>query len=164
TGRRAVPGRGAGALRGGPGGRRAPRGRSVGRRLRARALAGARVVDLGSLTAVAAAIRQGKVSPLEVTRHCLERIARLDSRLRAFIAVNAQDALATAGRLEAEAVRGQWRGPLHGVPLAFKDLCAIGGRPASGGTRIRDYLPALTTAPRWAGSWPRGASISAGST
>ncbi len=98
------------------------------------------MVDLGSLTAVAAAIRQGKVSPLEVTRHCLERIARLDSRLRAFIAVNAQDALATAGRLEAEAVRGQWRGPLHGVPLAFKDLCAIGGRPASGGTRIRDYF------------------------
>jgi Asp-tRNA(Asn)/Glu-tRNA(Gln) amidotransferase A subunit family amidase len=80
------------------------------------------VVELTSLAAVAAAIRHGKVSPVEVTRYCLDRIARLDGRLRAFITVDADGALAAARRLEAEAARGQWRGPLHGVPLAFKDL------------------------------------------
>jgi aspartyl-tRNA(Asn)/glutamyl-tRNA(Gln) amidotransferase subunit A len=100
------------------------------------------VVELGSLAAVAAAIRAGKVSPVEVTRHCLDRIARLDGRLRAFITVDAEGAYAAAQRLEAEAARGQWRGPLHGVPLAFKDLCAIGGLPTSCGTATRDYFTA----------------------
>lgn len=100
------------------------------------------MVELGSLAAVAAAIRAGKVSPVEVTRHCLERIARLDGRLRAFITVDADGALAAARRLEAEAARGQWRGPLHGVPLAFKDLCAIGGLPTSCGTATPDYFTA----------------------
>ena len=100
------------------------------------------MVELGSLAAVAAAIRAGKVSPVEVTRHCLDRIARLDGRLRAFITVDADGALAAARRLEAEAARGQWRGPLHGVPLAFKDLCAIGGLPTSCGTATRDYFTA----------------------
>ena len=100
------------------------------------------MVELTSLAAVAAAIRHGKVSPVEVTRYCLDRIARLDGRLRAFITVDADGALAAARRLEAEAARGQWRGPLHGVPLAFKDLCAIGGLPTSCGTRARDYFTA----------------------
>ena len=100
------------------------------------------MLDLTSLEAVAAAIRAGKVSPVEVTRDCLDRIARLDGRLRAFIAVDADGALTAARRLEAEAARGQWRGPLHGVPLAFKDLCAVGSLPTSCGTRARDYFRA----------------------
>jgi aspartyl-tRNA(Asn)/glutamyl-tRNA(Gln) amidotransferase subunit A len=100
------------------------------------------VVELDSLAAVAAAIRAGKISPVEVTRHCLDRIARLDGRLRAFITLDADGALAASKGLEAEAARGQWRGPLHGVPLAFKDLCAIGGLPTSCGTATRDYFTA----------------------
>ena len=100
------------------------------------------MVELTSLAAVAAAIRHGKVSPVEVTRYCLDRIARLDGRLRAFITVDADGALAAARRLEAEAARGQWRGPLHGVPLAFKDLCYIRGLPTSCGTRTAEYFRA----------------------
>jgi len=98
--------------------------------------------DFPSLAAVAASIRQGKVSPVEVTRHCLDRIARLDGRLRAFITVDADRALVAARRLEDEARRGQWRGALHGVPLAFKDLCFVPGLPTSCGTRIADYFTA----------------------
>jgi aspartyl-tRNA(Asn)/glutamyl-tRNA(Gln) amidotransferase subunit A len=100
------------------------------------------VPDFPSLAAIAASIRQGKVSPVEATRHCLDRIARLDGRLRAFITVDAERALVAARRLEAEAGRGQWRGPLHGVPLAFKDLCFIRGLPTSCGTRTAEYFTA----------------------
>ena len=98
--------------------------------------------DFPSLAAIAASIRQGKVSPVEATRHCLDRIARLDGRLRAFITVDAERALVAARRLEAEAGRGQWRGALHGVPLAFKDLCFIRGLPTSCGTRTAEYFTA----------------------
>jgi len=98
------------------------------------------VPDFPSLGAVAASIRQGKVSPVEVTRHHLDRIARLDGRLRAFITVDAERALAAARRLEDDAGRGQWRGTLHGVPLAFKDLCFIRGLPTSCGTRTAEYF------------------------
>jgi len=100
------------------------------------------VPDFPSLAALAASIRRGTVSPVEATRHCLDRIARLDGRLRAFITVDAERALVAARRLEAEAGRGQWRGPLHGVPLAFKDLCFIRGLPTSCGTRAAEYFTA----------------------
>ena len=95
-----------------------------------------------TIAALAAAIRAGKVSPVDATRECLDRIARLDRRLGAFITVDADGALAAARRLEAEQSRGSWRGPLHGVPLAFKDLCFIRGLPTSCGTRRPDYFVA----------------------
>ena len=89
---------------------------------------------------LAGAIREGKVSPVEATQECLGRIGRLDGKLRAFITVDEVGALETARRLEAEQRRGAWRGPLHGVPLAFKDLCFIRGLPTSCGTRTSEYF------------------------
>ena len=89
---------------------------------------------------LATAIREGKVSPVEATQECLGRIGRLDGKLRAFITVDEVGALETARRLEAEQRRGAWRGPLHGVPLAFKDLCFIRGLPTSCGTRTSEYF------------------------
>jgi len=89
---------------------------------------------------LAIAIRAGKVSPVEATRECLGRIGRLDGKLRAFITVDEARALETARRLEAEQGRGAWRGPLHGVPLAFKDLCFIRGLPTSCGTKTAEYF------------------------
>ena len=74
---------------------------------------------------LAAAIRKGKVSPVEATEACLARISRLDGRLRAFITLDADGALRTARALGTDAAAGRWRGPLHGVPLAFKDLCHL---------------------------------------
>ena len=88
------------------------------------------------------AIARREVSPLEVTRECLERIARLDAKIRSFITVDAEGALATARELEAELAAGLSRGPLHGVPLAYKDLCHIQGLPSSCGTATREYFSA----------------------
>jgi aspartyl-tRNA(Asn)/glutamyl-tRNA(Gln) amidotransferase subunit A len=88
------------------------------------------------------AIAGREVSPVEVTRECLERIARLDTKIRSFITVDAEGALATARELEAELAAGLSRGPLHGVPLAYKDLCHIRGLPASCGTATREYFSA----------------------
>ena len=88
---------------------------------------------IGSL---AEAIKARKISPGEAVLDYLDRIERLDPKLRAFITVNAEGALARARALEKEPPRG----PLHGVPLAYKDLCAVKGLPTSCGTRTRDYF------------------------
>ena len=93
-----------------------------------------------TLSALAAAIRARALSPVEVVDACLARIDALDARLHAFITVDADRARATARSLEHDAMAGRWRGPLHGVPLAFKDLCAVPRLPSSGGTRTPDYF------------------------
>ena len=94
----------------------------------------------GTIAELAAAIRQSKVSAVEATTDCLDRIRRLDGRLRAFITVDADGALASARALDADAAAGRWRGPLHGVPLAYKDLCHIRGLPTSCGTKTAEYF------------------------
>lgn len=93
-----------------------------------------------SLTAVAEAIRTGKLSPVEAVERCLERVRKWDGRIRAFIALDEEGALRSARALEAEAAAGRWRGPLHGVPLGFKDLCHLKGQPTSCGTSLPGYF------------------------
>lgn len=97
-------------------------------------------VLFGPISELAAAVRAGRISPVELTRGYLDRIAKLDGTLRAFITVDGDGALAAARTLEREAAAGAWRGPLHGVPLAHKDLCRIEGLPTSCGTRTADYF------------------------
>ena len=89
---------------------------------------------------LAGAIRQRKISPVEATEACLARIRRLDGRLRAFITPDPEGALRMARELESEATAGRWRGHLHGVPLAFKDLCHVRGLPTSCGTKTKEYF------------------------
>ena len=95
-----------------------------------------------TITSLGAEIAAGRVSPVEATRACLERIERLNGRLRAFITVDAEGALRTAREREAELTAGRSRGPLHGVPLAHKDLAYIPGLPTSCGTKTPDYFQA----------------------
>jgi aspartyl-tRNA(Asn)/glutamyl-tRNA(Gln) amidotransferase subunit A len=97
------------------------------------------VTDL-TLTELAAAIAARKISAVEATGACLERIGRLDGRLRAFITLDAQGALARARALDADLAAGRRHGPLHGVPLAYKDLCHVPGLPTSCGTRTAEYF------------------------
>lgn len=92
------------------------------------------------ITEQAALLRSGRLSPVELTRAYLDRIAKLDPTLRAFITVDGDRALAAARALEGEAAAGAWRGPLHGIPLAHKDLFLIEGLPTSCGTRTADYF------------------------
>ncbi|HZN51955.1 MAG TPA: amidase [Methylomirabilota bacterium] len=93
-----------------------------------------------TIATLARAIAARKISPVEATQEHLARIERLDGRIRAFITVDAEGALATARALEAELVAGRSRGPLHGVPLAHKDLCHVPGLPTSCGTLTREYF------------------------
>ncbi|MBI2469070.1 MAG: amidase [Candidatus Rokubacteria bacterium] len=89
---------------------------------------------------LAAAIRVRELSPVELVRACLDRIERLDGRLRAFITVDAEGALRAARAREAEVQAGRLRGPLHGIPLAWKDLFGVRGLPTSCGTKIAHYF------------------------
>src|SRR6266852_7604132 len=106
---------------------------------------GARAISVSAMTdwtveTLVHASATRKISPVEATRECLNRIERLDGKIHAFITVDADGALAAARALEAELAAGLSRGPLHGVPLAYKDLCHVPGLPTSCGTRTRDYF------------------------
>jgi aspartyl-tRNA(Asn)/glutamyl-tRNA(Gln) amidotransferase subunit A len=97
------------------------------------------VTDL-TLAELAGAIAARKVSALDATQSCLDRIARLDGRLHAFITLDTEGALTRARALDADLARGVRRGPLHGVPLAFKDLFHVVGLPTSCGTQTAEYF------------------------
>jgi aspartyl-tRNA(Asn)/glutamyl-tRNA(Gln) amidotransferase subunit A len=75
-----------------------------------------------------------KISPVELTKDCLARIEKLNPILNAFITVTADSALAEALQAETEIQRGDWRGPLHGIPLAVKDLIDTAGILTSAGS------------------------------
>ena len=62
-------------------------------------------------------LRQKKISPVELTSACLARIDQLNPTLNAFITVTHESALAEARAAEVEIHRGNWRGPLHGIPI-----------------------------------------------
>ena len=67
-------------------------------------------------------IRSGKVTSVELTHACLDRIAKLDPELNAFITVTGESAILESEMLDAELRDGSYRGPLHGIPIALKDL------------------------------------------
>jgi aspartyl-tRNA(Asn)/glutamyl-tRNA(Gln) amidotransferase subunit A len=72
-------------------------------------------------------LRARKISPVELTRACLARIQAHNPLLNAFITVTADSALAQAAQAESEIMRGQWRGRLHGIPVALKDMIDTAG-------------------------------------
>jgi aspartyl-tRNA(Asn)/glutamyl-tRNA(Gln) amidotransferase subunit A len=95
-----------------------------------------------SIGELARAIAGREVSPVEVTQAHLDRVAALDGKLRAFITVTADAALAAAKAAEAAVMAGERLGPLHGVPLALKDLYQTRGVRTTGGSRIlADWIP-----------------------
>ena len=95
-----------------------------------------------SLSALARRIASRQVSPVEVTRALLERAQRLEGALHSYALLLPEAALADAERAEAEIARGQLRGPLHGVPVGVKDLCATKGVATASGTVVmRDRVP-----------------------
>jgi aspartyl-tRNA(Asn)/glutamyl-tRNA(Gln) amidotransferase subunit A len=102
------------------------------------------MVDLSTLTISEAARRilRQELSPVELTQAALERISALNPRLNAFITVLEDRARAAAKTAEQEMMAGQRRGPLHGIPIALKDLCATKGIRTTAGSKIlRDDVP-----------------------
>ena len=81
-------------------------------------------------------IRNGELSPVELTRACLERIQDTDERLRSFILLLADEALEQARTAEAEILRGSYRGPMHGIPFALKDLYDTAGVRTTSGSQV----------------------------
>ncbi|MBI4464714.1 MAG: amidase [Acidobacteria bacterium] len=100
-----------------------------------------------NLADVAALIRSQQVSPVEVTAAALECITQLNPRLNAFLTVTAESAQEQARAAENEIQRGQYRGPLHGVPVALKDLIHMRGvRTTAGSKLLSDFVPDLDAA------------------
>jgi amidase len=94
------------------------------------------------LTELAALIKDRKISSLEVARAQLDRIAALDGELGSYVHVMADAAMAQAEVAQAEIAAGRYRGPLHGVPIALKDLFWTKGFPTAAGTLVhRNFRP-----------------------
>jgi aspartyl-tRNA(Asn)/glutamyl-tRNA(Gln) amidotransferase subunit A len=98
-----------------------------------------------SLISVAKAIAEKRFSSREVTQSCLDRIARWQPRLNAFMAIEADAALAAAGEADAALAKGNIKGVLHGVPLAHKDMYYDAGKVVTCGSKIRRDFVATTT-------------------
>ncbi len=94
------------------------------------------LVELGEL------LRKRSISPVELTSDYLARIEKLNPTLNAFITVTADSALEQAHQAEKEIQRGHWRGPLHGIPLALKDLIDTAGvRTTAASALFKDRVP-----------------------
>ena len=95
-------------------------------------------------------IRSGELSPVELTRACLDRIEHTDDRLHSFILLTADQALSDARVAESEILSGNYRGPMHGIPFALKDLYDTAGVRTTSGSQVDiDRVPsedATTTA------------------
>jgi len=99
------------------------------------------MIDL-SISEAAELLRQKKISPVDLATGCLDRIERLNPVLNAFITVTREAAMAQARAAEDEISRGQWRGPLHGIPLGLKDLIDTAGvRTTCGSALFADRVP-----------------------
>ena len=95
-----------------------------------------------SIPEAAALIRSQRVSPVELTRAHLRRIETTEPVLNSFITLLADEALERAGMAEREIAGGEYRGPLHGIPVGLKDLYYTKGIRTTMGTKIlRDFVP-----------------------
>ena len=97
---------------------------------------------MNSLLEAADALRDGKVSSVELTRESQASIEKLQPRLNYFLELMGESALAEARRLDEERRRGHLRGPLHGIPVAVKDVfCTKGVKTTCGSLLFADHVP-----------------------
>ena len=95
-----------------------------------------------SLAQAAEQIRRREISPVDVVHECLEKIEQLNPSLNAFITLTAESALAQAKAAEREIQSGNWRGPLHGIPVGLKDLIDTAGvRTTAASAVFLDRVP-----------------------
>jgi aspartyl-tRNA(Asn)/glutamyl-tRNA(Gln) amidotransferase subunit A len=100
--------------------------------------------DLAALTLKEASdrIHARKVSPIELTQACLERIQTFNPKIDAWITITREQALAQARVLEKEQAAGRFRGPLHGIPIGLKDNIETAGvRTTAGSKTLAGYIP-----------------------
>jgi Asp-tRNA(Asn)/Glu-tRNA(Gln) amidotransferase A subunit family amidase len=92
-----------------------------------------------SLFEAADAVREQRVSPVELTEACLDKITTEDQRINSFTAVFLIEALEAALKAEKEIKKGKYRGPLHGIPIAIKDLIDIKGQETTAASRVLQH-------------------------
>ena len=96
-------------------------------------------LTLGELSEL---LRKREITSVEVTRAVLDRIHKLNPTLRAYLTILDDSALGQAEAADKEIAAGKWRGPLHGVPVAVKDLCWTKGVPTTCASKVlRDWRP-----------------------
>jgi len=99
-------------------------------------------VHFMTIAELAPLLQAGTLSPVELTRVMLDRIDALDGRLRCYATVTAELAMQQAEQAEREIAAGAYRGTLHGIPVALKDLCFTKGIRTMGGTGVlADHVP-----------------------
>ena len=99
-------------------------------------------IDWLGIEALSRLIRAREISATEVAQAMLRRIERVDPRLHAYARTTSELALAQAADADARLARGESAGPLHGVPIAVKDLCWTVGIPTAAGTMVhRGFMP-----------------------
>lgn len=99
-------------------------------------------IHYATITQLAPLVGSGELSPVELTKLQLERIEKLNPKLRAYATVTDDLAMEQAERAEAEISAGNYRGELHGIPIAVKDLCYTRGIKTMGGSAVfADFLP-----------------------
>lgn len=105
------------------------------------------VRDPGRVRDLAAAMAAGTLTSEALVRRCLDRIAEVDDQVQAWIHVLGEEALAAARVLDAERRAGTLRGPLHGIPVAVKDVIDVRGLPTRANSPSRaDIAPATADA------------------
>ncbi len=96
-----------------------------------------------TLQQISELIRTKKVSPVEITKACLKRIALLNPKLNAFITITSEQALREAKIAEIEIKKGKWKGPLHGIPVALKDNIDTAGISTTAASKVfKNRIPA----------------------
>jgi len=97
-----------------------------------------------TIRAIADQIRTGQISPIELTNYMLARIKTCDGQLKSYATIMSDNALKDARAAENEIAQGHYRGPLHGVPIAVKDLCFTAGVRTMGGCAVlMDHVPSF---------------------
>jgi aspartyl-tRNA(Asn)/glutamyl-tRNA(Gln) amidotransferase subunit A len=94
---------------------------------------------LETITEIAPRLKRKEISPVELTQACLDRIEKRNPALNAFITVTAESAMAEARTAESEIAHGQWRGPLHGIPIALKDLIDTAGTRTTAASALFEH-------------------------
>ncbi len=115
--------------------------------------------DTMSLTEAAQGIRSGQVRPTDLLDACLGRIQQHDNDIRAWVLVDAEAARREAEAMTAEAAKGKFRGPLHGIPIGVKDIIDVAGLPTEAGSPLRKGSIAKQDAPVVASLRQAGAII-----
>ena len=94
------------------------------------------------ITEIAEEIASKQLSPVDVATAMLQRIDALDGQLKSYATVMAEHAMAAAQKAEREIDAGMYRGPLHGIPIAVKDLCFTKGVRTMGAAKVlAEHVP-----------------------